>query len=82
LGGSLPASARLPIHSKRSACDTVQVRSEESFQVRPSASVKVGQSAMPPSLYFCRRTPLPRAISGTWFSGKTSSLRFSPTIAT
>ena len=49
-GGRRPASARLPIQSRRSAFSTVQVRPDESFQVRPSFMAKTLPSETPPSL--------------------------------
>ena len=49
-GGRRPASARLPIQSRRSSLATVQVRPEVSFQVRPSLSLKTLASETPPSL--------------------------------
>ncbi len=79
LGAMRPAPARWPCHWRMSV--SVRMRSPMR-QVRPSARVKVLASAMPPSLYFWSTTPLPRVISGISFSGKISSLRFSPTTAT
>src|SRR5713226_7429348 len=64
-GGRRPASARLPRQSASSLIVALNSRPAESFQVRPSLASNVAISDNPPSLYFCRRTPRPRAISGT-----------------
>ncbi len=80
-GGSRPASARLPRQSASSLLVALNSRLAESRQVRPSLATKVTMSERPPSLYFCSRTPRPRAISGTWSSGKISILRLSPITA-
>ena len=50
LGGRRPASARVPIQSLSSDLETVNVRSAESRQVMPSASLNTRASEMPPSL--------------------------------
>src|ERR1700730_3135857 len=69
-GGSRPASARLPRHSASSFMVAENSRPAESRQVNPSLATKVVTSDSPPSLYFCSRTPRPRAISGTWSIAK------------
>src|SRR4051794_23158264 len=70
-GGRRPASAREPFHSASSFMVAENSRPAESFQVRPVLASNTAMSERPPSLYFCRRTPRPRAISGTWSSGNT-----------
>src|ERR1700716_4270370 len=81
-GGRRPASARLPRQSASSLIVAENSRPAESFQVRPSLASNVVMSDNPPSRYFCRRTPRPRAISGTWSIGNSSILRLSPMTAT
>src|SRR3546814_3665267 len=63
VGGRRPACARLPIQARRSV--SVRTRPAPAAQVSPSLRLKVLASDSPPSLYFCRITPLPRVISGT-----------------
>src|SRR5690606_9898279 len=65
VGATRPAWARSPTQSARSAMDLLKFRPEESVQVSPVAASKDLRSERRPSLYFCRRTPLPRLISGT-----------------
>src|SRR3989338_7491173 len=79
-GAIRPAVARPACHSPRSV--SVRVRPAGSFHASPEARTKVVASDSPPSLYFCNRTPLPFAISGSSASGKTRTLRLSPTTAT
>src|SRR5450631_4673453 len=81
-GGRRPASARLPRQSASSLMVALNSRPAESFQVRPSLASKVAISDNPPSLYFCRRTPRPRAISGTWSIGHSTIFLLSPMSAT
>src|SRR5210317_1859485 len=64
-GAIRPALARLPIHSTSSAASTTRFRPAGSFQDKPSSRINVVASDRPPSLYFCKRTPLPRPISGS-----------------
>jgi hypothetical protein len=49
-GANRPASARLPRQSASSFMVSEKVRSEASFQVSPSAALKVFTSESPPSL--------------------------------
>ena len=60
-GGKRPASARLPRQSASSLMLAENSRPAESFQVRSCLESKVVTSDNPPSRYFCRRTPRPRA---------------------
>src|SRR3979411_3284368 len=69
-----PASARLPRQSVKSFKLMLWSRPAESFQVRPALESKVATSDSSALVYFCRRTPRPRAISGTWSSGNTTIL--------
>src|SRR5258708_5636097 len=60
-----PASARLPRQSDSSFQLMAWSRPEESFQVRPALESNVATSDSDALVYFCNRTPRPRAISGT-----------------
>src|SRR5258708_17220958 len=60
-----PASARLPRQSASSFQLMLCSRPAESFQVSPLLDSKVATSDSFALVYFCRRTPRPRAISGT-----------------
>src|SRR6266568_1738780 len=62
---SRPASARLPRQSANSFQLMLWSRPAESFQVRPALESNVATSDNPALVYFCSRTPRPRAISGT-----------------
>src|ERR1700743_1539594 len=60
-----PASARLPRQSASSLAVMLWSRPAPSFQARPALESKVVTSDSAALLYFCNRTPRPRAISGT-----------------
>ena len=60
-----PASARLPRQSDNSFQLMLCSRPDESFQVSPALESKVATSDSAALVYFCSRTPRPRAISGT-----------------
>src|SRR3954465_1981797 len=77
-----PASARLPRKSARSFQLSAWSRPAESFQVSPAFCSNVATSESWALVYFCSRTPRPRAISGTWSSGKTTILWLVPITAT
>ena len=73
--------ARLPRQSESSFQLRLCSRPANS-QVRPAFDSSVATSDSEALVYFCSLTPRPRAISGTWSSGNTSSLRLSPITAT
>src|ERR1700742_2585573 len=77
-----PASARLPRQSASSFAVMLWSRPAESFQVRPALASKVVTSDNAAPVYFCSRTPRPRAISGTWSIGKITILWLVPITAT
>ena len=60
-----PASARLPRQSANSFQLMLCSRPAESFHVRPALESNTATSDNLALEYFCRRTPRPRAISGT-----------------
>src|SRR6202012_520573 len=69
-----PASARLPRQSDNSFMVMLCSRPDESFHVRPALASNTATSDNSALRYFCRRTPRPRAISGTWSIGKITIL--------
>src|SRR5215470_17376375 len=69
-----PASARLPRQSDNSFMVMLWSRPAESFQARPALESKVVTSESEALVYFCKRTPRPRAISGTCSIGKRTIL--------
>src|SRR3977135_591524 len=77
-----PASARLPRQSANSFQLRPWSRPAESFQARPALESNVATSDSEALLYFCSRTPRPRAISGTWSIGKITILWLVPITAT
>src|SRR5580692_11249012 len=77
-----PASARLPRQSASSLSVMLCSRPAESFQESPLLESKVATSDSEALVYFCKRTPRPRAISGTWSIGKTTILWLVPITAT
>src|ERR1700675_4481377 len=77
-----PASARLPRQSASSFQLMLWSRPAESFQVRPALDSNTATSDSFALEYFCRRTPRPRAISGTWSSGTRTILWLVPITAT
>src|ERR1700759_5880705 len=78
---SRPASARLPRQSANSFQLIAWSRPAESFQLRPALESNVATSDSAALVYFCRRTPRPRAISGTWSIGKITILWLVPMTA-
>src|SRR6266700_2192664 len=62
---SRPASARLPRQSDNSFQLRLWSRPAESFHDNPALDSKVVTSDSVALVYFCNRTPRPRAISGT-----------------
>ncbi len=83
-GTMRPAVARSPIHSASSSLRAHEgAAGADPARTGRRRCAKQLEVETPPSLYFCRRTPLPRRhLRKSATSGKTSILRFSPTTAT
>src|SRR5712671_3937826 len=77
-----PASARLPRQSDNSFIVMLCSRPAESLQVRPALESNTATSDSEALVYFCSRTPRPRAISGTWSIGNSTILWLVPIAAT
>src|SRR6266704_6095935 len=77
-----PASARLPRQSANSLPVMLWSRPAESFHVSPALESNTATSDSLALEYFCKRTPRPRAISGTWSSGNSTILWLVPITAT